>query len=249
MSFPKNFLWGGALAAHQFEGGVLETSKGLSVADVMTAGAHGVPRVITDGVVEGNYYPNHVGIDFYHRYKEDIALFAEMGFNCLRVSIAWTRIFPNGDDAEPNEAGLAFYDKLFDEMAKHNITPLVTLSHYEMPWALVKNYGGWGSREVIGFFERYARTVFSRYKNKVKLWLTFNEINMSLHAPMTGVGLPAGSSKGEVYQAIHHQLAVRVIVQKQQIPLAERVQHRQIDLLPGAPELLYQRLGIQFSIK
>ncbi len=118
-----------------------------------------------------------------------------MGFNCLRVSIAWTRIYPNGDDAEPNEAGLAFYDTLFDEMAKYNITPLVTLSHYEMPWALVKNYGGWGSREVIGFFERYARTVFSRYKNKVKLWLTFNEINMSLHAPMTGVGLPAGSSK------------------------------------------------------
>ncbi len=107
-----------------------------------------------------------MAIDFYHRYPEDIALFAEMGFNCLRVSIAWTRIYPNGDDAEPNEAGLAFYDKLFDEMAKHNITPLVTLSHYEMPWALVKNYGGWGSREVIGFFERYARTVFSRYKNR-----------------------------------------------------------------------------------
>ena len=129
-----------------------------------------------------------------------------MGFSCLRVSIAWTRIFPNGDEQQPNEAGLAFYDRLFDELAAHNITPLVTLSHYEMPWHLVTQYGGWGNREVIGFFEHYARTVFARYRKKVRLWLTFNEINMSLHAPLTGVGLPETSSKSEVYQAIHHQL-------------------------------------------
>ena len=209
-TFPTDFLWGGATAANQVEGAYLEDGKGLSTSDVQPHGVFGevVERVPGDSGIKD------VAIDFYHRYPEDIALFAEMGFNCLRVSIAWTRIYPNGDDAEPNEAGLAFYDKLFDEMAKHNITPLVTLSHYEMPWALVKNYGGWGSREVIGFFERYARTVFSRYKNKVKLWLTFNEINMSLHAPMTGVGLPAGSSKGEVYQAIHHQLVASALAVK-----------------------------------
>ncbi|MCL7651867.1 6-phospho-beta-glucosidase [Klebsiella pneumoniae] len=209
-TFPADFLWGGATAANQVEGAYLEDGKGLSTSDVQPHGVFGevVERVPGDSGIKD------VAIDFYHRYPEDIALFAEMGFNCLRVSIAWTRIYPNGDDAEPNEAGLAFYDKLFDEMAKHNITPLVTLSHYEMPWALVKNYGGWGSREVIGFFERYARTVFSRFKNKVKLWLTFNEINMSLHAPMTGVGLPAGSSKGEVYQAIHHQLVASALAVK-----------------------------------
>ncbi|VTR59888.1 Aryl-phospho-beta-D-glucosidase BglH [Serratia fonticola] len=145
-------------------------------------------------------------IDFYHRYPEDIALFAEMGFKCLRTSIAWTRIFPQGDEEVPNEAGLAFYDRLFDEMAKYGIQPLITLSHYEMPYALTQKYGGWGNRQLIEFFERYARTVFERYKHKVKHWLTFNEINMSLHAPFTGVGLPEDSSKSEIYQAIHHQL-------------------------------------------
>ena len=165
-TFPQGFLWGGATAANQVEGAYLEDGKGLSTSDVQPQGVFGdvVERVAGDSGIKD------VAIDFYHRYPQDIALFAEMGFNCLRVSIAWTRIFPNGDDAEPNEAGLAFYDKLFAEMSAHNITPLVTLSHYEMPWALVKNYGGWGSRKVIGFFERYARTVFSRYKNQVKLW-------------------------------------------------------------------------------
>jgi len=164
--------------------------------------------------VAGDSGIKDVAIDFYHRYPEDIKLFAEMGFSCLRVSIAWTRIFPNGDEQTPNEAGLAFYDRLFDELAAHDITPLVTLSHYEMPWGLVKQYGGWGSRQTITFFERYARTVFARYREKVKLWLTFNEINMSLHAPMTGVGLPETSSKGEVYQAIHHQLVASALAVK-----------------------------------
>ena len=204
-TFPTDFLWGGATAANQAEGAYLEDGKGLSTSDVQPHGVFGevVERVPGDSGIKD------VAIDFYHRYPEDIALFAEMGFNCLRVSIAWTRIYPNGDDAEPNEAGLAFYDNLFDEMAKHNITPLVTLSHYEMPWALVKNYGGWGSREVIGFFERYARTVFSRYKNKVKLWLTFNEINMLLHLSFTGAGLvfyPGENVEQVKYQAAHHEL-------------------------------------------
>ena len=121
---PDNFLWGGAVAAHQLEGGWKEGGKGLSVADVMTAGRHGVPREITDGVVEGKYYPNHEAIDFYHHYKEDVALFAELGLNCFRTSIAWTRIFPKGDESEPNEEGLQFYDDLFDECLKNGIEPV-----------------------------------------------------------------------------------------------------------------------------
>ncbi|MBS3049889.1 glycoside hydrolase family 1 protein [Enterobacter mori] len=209
-TFPDDFLWGGAVAANQVEGAWLEDGKGLSTSDVQPQGVFGpvVERVAGDSGIKD------VAIDFYHRYPEDIKLFAEMGFSCLRVSIAWTRIFPNGDEQAPNEAGLAFYDRLFDELAAHDITPLVTLSHYEMPWGLVKQYGGWGSRQTIGFFERYARTVFARYREKVKLWLTFNEINMSLHAPMTGVGLSETSSKGEVYQAIHHQLVASALAVK-----------------------------------
>ncbi|WP_163332492.1 glycoside hydrolase family 1 protein [Enterobacter bugandensis] len=209
-TFPDDFLWGGAVAANQVEGAYLEDGKGLSTSDVQPQGVFGpvVERMAGDSGIKD------VAIDFYHRYPEDIKLFAEMGFSCLRVSIAWTRIFPNGDEQTPNEAGLAFYDRLFDELAAHDITPLVTLSHYEMPWGLVKQYGGWGSRQTIGFFERYARTVFTRYREKVKLWLTFNEINMSLHAPMTGVGLPETSSKGEVYQAIHHQLVASALAVK-----------------------------------
>ncbi|EOC1305053.1 6-phospho-beta-glucosidase [Cronobacter dublinensis] len=209
-TFPDGFLWGGAIAANQVEGAYLTDGKGLSTSDVQPQGILGpvVERVPGDSGIKD------VAIDFYHRYPEDIALFAEMGFNCLRVSIAWTRIFPNGDEREPNDAGLAFYDRLFDELAAHNITPLVTLSHYEMPWGLVTQYGGWGNRETIAFFERYARTVFTRYQHKVKRWLTFNEINMSLHAPMTGVGLPEDSSQAQIYQAIHHQLVASALAVK-----------------------------------
>ncbi|WP_314137864.1 6-phospho-beta-glucosidase [Buttiauxella noackiae] len=209
-AFPEKFLWGGAIAANQVEGAWQEDGKGISTSDVQPHGVFG-------DVAErkpGDFGIKDIAIDFYHRYPEDIALFAEMGFSCLRVSIAWTRIFPQGDETQPNEAGLAYYDRLFDELAQHNITPMVTLSHYEMPWGLVKNYGGWGNREVITFFESYARTVFTRYKNKVKLWLTFNEINMSLHAPMTGVGLSESSSKTDIYQAIHHQLVASALAVK-----------------------------------
>lgn len=201
-AFPETFLWGGALAANQVEGAWQEDGKGISTSDVQP---HGVFGAVSERK-PGDSGIKDIAIDFYHRYPEDIALFAEMGFSCLRVSIAWTRIFPNGDEKEPNQAGLEYYDRLFDELARHQITPMVTLSHYEMPWGLVKNYGGWGNREVIRFFERYARAVFTRFKSKVKLWLTFNEINMSLHAPLTGVGLAENSTKTEIYQAIHHQL-------------------------------------------
>jgi len=200
--FPDGFLWGGAVAANQVEGAYLADGKGLSTSDLQPQGIFGEIKQR----VPGDFGIKDKAIDFYHRFPEDIKLFAEMGFTVLRTSIAWTRIFPQGDETQPNEAGLAFYDRLFDEMKKYGITPLVTLSHYEMPYGLVANYGGWGNRKTIDFFENYARTVFKRYQHKVKHWLTFNEINMSLHAPFTGVGLAAESSKQAIYQAIHHQL-------------------------------------------
>lgn len=172
-----NFLWGGAVAAHQIEGGLEGTSKGLSVADVMTGGAHGVARKITDGVIDGEFYPNHVASDFYHHYKEDVKLLAEMGFKCFRTSIAWTRIFPLGDEREPNEEGLQFYDDLFDELLKYNIEPVITLSHFEMPYHLANKYNGFMSRKVIEYFVKFAKVCFERYQDKVKYWMTFNEIN------------------------------------------------------------------------
>ncbi|MBQ7993337.1 MAG: 6-phospho-beta-glucosidase [Solobacterium sp.] len=181
MALPKDFLWGGALAAHQFEGGVIGTTKGLSVADVMTAGAVDRARVITDGVQEGLYYPNHVGIDFYHRYREDIALFAEMGFKCFRTSIGWSRIFPLGDEDEPDEEGLKFYDDVFAELHKYNIEPVITLSHFEMPYHLAKEYGGFMNRKTIDFFVKFAEACFKRYKGVVKYWMTFNEINNQMN--------------------------------------------------------------------
>ena len=139
---PKNFLWGGALAAHQVEGAWNEAGRGMSIADVMTAGGNGISRKITEGILENEYYPNHEAIDFYHHYKEDIQLFKEMGLKCLRTSISWSRIFPNGTEQEPNEAGLQFYDDLFDELIKNGIEPVVTLSHFEMPYNLYKEFGG-----------------------------------------------------------------------------------------------------------
>lgn len=203
IQFPKTFLWGGAIAANQVEGAYLEGGKGLSTSDCTPKGIFGdiIDRSTVD--IKGL---KDIAIDFYHRYPEDIALFAEMGFSCLRISIAWSRIFPNGDEAQPNEQGLAYYDKLIAELRKHDIEPMITLSHYEMPYQLTKQYGGWGNRKLIDFFTNYAQTIFNRYKDNVKYWLTFNEINMSLHEPFTGVGLPRNSSKAEIYQAIHHQL-------------------------------------------
>ena len=222
MGFQKDFLWGGAVAAHQLEGGWNKGGKGPSTADVMTAGAHGVPRQITDGVIEGLNYPNHEAIDFYGRYKEDIALFAEMGFKCFRTSIAWSRIFPNGDELEPNEEGLKFYDDMFDEMLKYGIEPVITLSHFEIPYGIVKNYGGWRSRKVIEFFVRYSTTVMERYKNKVKYWMTFNEINNQTETgydlfafTCSGIVFKEGENRAEVtYQAVHHELVASALVVK-----------------------------------
>ena len=222
--FPKGFLWGGAVAAHQLEGGWNKGGKGVSVADVMTAGANGVPREITKGVIPGKNYPNHEAIDFYGHYKEDIALFAEMGFKCFRTSIAWTRIFPNGDDAEPNEEGLKFYDDLFDECHKYGIEPVITLAHFEMPYHLVEEYGGFENRKVIDFFVKFAVTCFKRYKDKVKYWMTFNEIdnqsafnNDFLMCTNSGLllGKDSKDNDARMYQAAHYEVVASALAVKE----------------------------------
>ena len=206
--FQKEFLWGVAVAANQLEGAFDVNGKGISIADVYTAGAVDKFREVTDGILDDVYYPNHIGIDFYHRYKEDIKLFAEMGFKCFRTSIAWTRIFPKGDELEPNEAGLQFYDDLFDELLKYGIEPVITLSHYEMPYHLVKEYGSWRNRQLVDFYTRYAEAVLKRYKDKVKYWMTFNEMNGIPHMPWVtaGIQIQDGEDKKQVFaQAAHHQ--------------------------------------------
>jgi len=216
---PKDFLWGGAVAAHQLEGGWNQGGKGPSVADVMTAGAQGKPREITDTVEPDKFYPNHEAIDFYHRYKEDVALFAEMGLKAFRTSINWTRVFPNGDEEEPNEEGLQFYDDLFDELLKYDIEPVVTLSHFEMPLHLAQEYGGFKNRKVVDFFVKFAETVFERYKDKVTYWMTFNEINnmMDYTNPIflwTNVGVKVGeneNAKEVMYTAGHHTLVASAL--------------------------------------
>ena len=179
MGFPKGFLWGGAVAANQCEGAYLEDGKGLSVPDMLLGGDVNTPRTFLPKTDPEAFYPSHEAVDFYHHYKEDIALFAEMGWKVFRLSINWGRIFPNGDDEEPNEAGLAFYDKVFDECHKHGMEPLVTLCHYEIPWNIVTKYNGFSDRRVIDMFVKYATTCMKRYKDKVKYWLTFNEINIA----------------------------------------------------------------------
>lgn len=186
MSFRKDFLWGGATAANQCEGAWNIDGKGVNTADVMSAGNAHTERQITDGIVEGVNYPSHIAVDHYHHFKEDIALFGEMGMKCYRMSINWARIYPNGNDEEPNELGLKHYDEVFDECRKYGIEPLVTLSHYETPLGLLK-YGSWENRKVVDFYLRYCKTVFQRYKGKVRYWLTFNEINsMSMSSWMAG---------------------------------------------------------------
>ena len=212
MTFPANFLWGGAVAANQCEGAYDEDGKGWSTQDLAPKGIVGA---ITDHPTEDNLKLK--GIDFYHRYREDIAMFAEMGFSVFRFSIAWSRIFPNGDEETPNEAGLAFYDQLIDECRRHGMEPLVTLSHYETPYHLAKTYDGWCSRKMIDFFKRYVNTVMKRYKGKVHYWLTFNEINSILHNPYLSGGILTPReqlSKSDLYQAIHHELVASALVTK-----------------------------------
>ncbi len=209
-----DFLWGGAVAAHQLEGAWQTGGKGISIADVMTAGGNGIERQITDGVLPGKNYPNHEAIDFYHHYEEDIRLMAEMGFQCFRTSIAWTRIYPTGLEEEPNEEGLAFYDRLFDTCHRYGIEPVITLSHFEMPWELVKRYGGFRSRVCIELFVKFAKTCFERYKDKVTYWMTFNEINNQANYENdwsvftdSGLWFREGEDREQLmYQAAHYEL-------------------------------------------
>lgn len=208
MGFPEGFLWGGATAANQIEGAYAEDGKGLSVQDVLPGGVVKPPSA---GPTPDNLKLE--AIDFYHRYQEDIALFAEMGFKVFRLSIAWSRIFPRGDEAEPNAAGLAFYDRVIDELLAHNIVPLVTLSHYELPLHLAQEYGGWTNRKLIGFYENFAWTVFEHFRGRVQYWLTFNEINSILHFPILA-GIMNTTDKQDLYQAIHHELVASARVTK-----------------------------------
>ena len=225
MSFKESFLWGGASAASQVEGGL--THRGLATYDFMTAGNKNTPRkvsiILKDGTkdfvynfrkddlpagaqIELNdqlYYPSHEAIDFYGHYKEDIALMAEMGFKCYRMSLAWTRIYPNGDDALPSEEGLQFYDDVFDECLKYGIEPMVTTVHFDYPFHLSKKLGGWINRASIDYYLKYCFTIFTRYQHKVKYWLTFNEINLLLNNGYRSLGF-CSSNEQERYQALHH---------------------------------------------
>lgn len=194
MKFPKGFYWGGATAANQCEGAWQEGGKGISTADHLTAGSNTAPRMYNKEIKDGVYYPAHTAIDMYHHYLDDIKLFAEMGFGMYRLSIAWTRLYPTGEEEKPNEDGLKFYHKIFEELKKYNMEPLVTISHYEMPYHLCEKYGGWTNRKTIDFFMNYCETLFKEYKGLVKYWLTFNEINclsMAFGDYMAGGILPA----------------------------------------------------------
>lgn len=213
MPFRNDFLWGGAIAANQCEGGYNEGGKGLASSDVLPYGKDRRAVLVGDKPMlefdDNYYYPNKVSIDFYHRYKEDIALFAEMGFKTLRISFTWSRIFPNGDDTEPNEEGLKFYDNVLNELKRHNIEPLVTISHYDLPMNLVTKYGGWSNRKLIRFYKNLLTTIFNRYRNLVKYWLTFNEINIMTQAYFMAAGIifEDGENKYKrVYDAVHHVL-------------------------------------------
>ncbi len=219
--FPAGFLWGGALAANQAEGAYLAGGKGLTTVDMIP---HGPQRLAVKLGLEkrftlrdDEFYPSHEAIDFYHRYKEDIALMAEMGFKVFRTSIAWSRLYPNGDEVAPNEDGIAFYRAVFEECRRYGIEPLVTLCHFDVPMHLVTEYGSWRNRKMVEFFTRYARTCFEAFDGLVKYWLTFNEINILLHSPFSGAGLAfdEGENHEQVkYQAAHHELVASALVTK-----------------------------------
>ncbi|WON75619.1 6-phospho-beta-glucosidase [Serratia sp. UGAL515B_01] len=219
--FPADFLWGGALAANQAEGAYLEGGKGLTTVDMIP---HGKARLAVKlgqekrfTLREDEFYPSHLGIDFYHRYKEDIALMAEMGFRVFRTSIAWSRIFPNGDEMVPNAQGIGFYRGVFAECKKYGIEPLVTLCHFDVPMHLVREYGSWRNRQMVEFFIHYARTCFEAFDGLVKYWLTFNEINILLHSPFSGAGLvfePGDNQEQVKYQAAHHELLASALATK-----------------------------------
>ncbi|BDG67441.1 6-phospho-beta-glucosidase [Enterococcus innesii] len=218
MGLSDDFLWGGATAANQAEGGVLAGGRGLSNVDLLPTGPDRAKVAAGELEMlewqEYSFYPAQTAIDMYHHYMEDIALFAEMGFNVYRMSLSWSRIFPNGNDEAPNEEGLLFYEKIFKELRKHQIEPLVTIAHFDVPLHLIKEFGGWKNRRLIDFYVAYAETVFQRYRGLVKYWLTINEINILLHQPFVGGGIvfKEGDNRQEIkYQAAHHQLVASAL--------------------------------------
>lgn len=221
MKMKKDFLWGGAIAANQAEGAYLEDGKGLSTMDVVPISNQRV--LIKQGKIPytqsktTDYFPTHKAIDFYHTYKDDIRLLAEMGFKCFRTSIAWTRIYPTGEEEMPNENGLAYYKSLFEECHKYGIEPLVTISHFDVPIHLVNKYGSWRNRKMIDFYLKYAKTLFEHFKGLVKYWITFNEINVILHNSFSGAGLILCEEKNPEqikYQAAHHELVASALATK-----------------------------------
>ena len=209
-SFPEDFLWGGATAANQYEGAYLENGKLPSVADVQPHGVFGYPDR------NAKFYPTHEGIDFYHHYKEDIAEFGEMGFKVYRTSIAWTRLFPTGEEDQPNEKGMEFYDKMFYELKKNGMEIMITISHYEMPLNLADKYGGWKDRRMIDFYVRFVKAMVKRWKGVVKYWLTFNEIGNNIHKMewMTAGIDPLNDTLQDVYQASHYQFVASALAVK-----------------------------------
>ena len=221
MSFPKGFLWGGATAANQCEGGYNEDGRGLANVDVVPLGKDRFP-IITGAMKhlafdDEHFYPAKEAIDMYQHFKEDIKLFGDMGFKTYRLSIAWSRIFPKGDEKEPNETGLKFYEDLFKECHKYGIEPLVTITHFDCPIHLITEYGGWKNRKLVDFYENLVRVLFTRYKGLVKYWLTFNEINMILHAPFMGAGLTFEEGEDQElakYTAAHHELLASALATK-----------------------------------
>ena len=227
--FPAGFYWGGATAANQCEGGWNEGGRGPARTDYTTGGTYEKPRTFTyrmpDGttgtafgmghmaavpkgakgaVLEGYIYPNHIGCDFYHHYKEDIALFAEMGFTMYRMSTSWSRFFPNGDETEPNQEGIEFYRDVFRELRKYGIEPLVTISHYDTPIYIEEELGGWSNRYVIELFDRFTDVLFEEYQGLVNYWLTFNEINCLLMGKLFGLG-ESKEALQDSYQQLHNQ--------------------------------------------
>lgn len=221
MTLPKDFLWGGATAANQAEGAIFAGGRGLTNTDLLPLGedraAIAFGRLDNLDRKASYFYPNEEAIDMYHRYMDDIQLLAEMGLKAYRMSISWTRIFPNGDDKHPNEEGLAFYEAIFKELRRHQIEPLVTLAHFDVPVALIKKFGGWRDRRMVTAYVNYAKTVFERYKGLVRYWLTINEINILLHQPFVGGGLlfqEGDSIPTLTYQAAHHQLVASALATK-----------------------------------
>lgn len=220
-SLPKDFLWGGATAANQCEGGYLEGGKGLGTVDVIPWGED--RRAVMLGIKdyktlpEDAYYPSREAIDMYHHWKEDIALMAEMGFRCYRFSFAWSRIFPTGEEEEPNEEGLKFYENMIDEMLAHGIQPVVTICHFDVPLHLEQKYGSWKSRKLIDAYLQYCEVIFRRFRDKVTYWMTFNEINMLMHLPFMGAGISIREGENELqvkYQAAHNELVASAMATK-----------------------------------